>query len=174
MSENNQRTRGKFFTKPKKKALGILGIAAILGAAAYMAAGSGLIGVGGGRNVEFMQLAKEQIPQAIEIEVIPEYRELERALGCLVDGKVYVVVTRGEKPTAGYDLAVEKIKLEKKDGKTNLKVHALFTEPAAGTAVSQIITYPYVVAATDLEALPDTIELIVKYDDGNGGGQAQV
>jgi len=163
MSENNQRSRGKFFRKPKKKTLGIIGIAAILGALAYMAAGTGLVEIGGGRSVEFTQLTKEEIPQAIETDVIPEYRDLERALGCLIDGKVYVVVTRGEKPTAGYDLAIEKMKLEKTDGKHNLVVHALFTDPPAGTAVSQIITYPYVVAATDLEVLPHTIELSVKY-----------
>lgn len=176
MSESNQRTRGKFFTKPKKRTLGIIGIAAVLGALAYMAAGSGLIGVGGGRNVEFTQLAKEQIPQSIETEVIPEYRDLERALGCLVDGKVYVVVTRGEKPTAGYDLEIEAMKLEKRDGRTNLAVHVLFTEPAAGTAVPQVITFPYIVAESNLEALPDTIELVVKYADGgnqDGGAEAQ-
>ncbi|MBQ1228554.1 MAG: protease complex subunit PrcB family protein [Firmicutes bacterium] len=166
MSENNQRTRGQFFTKKKKRTLGIAGIAAVLGILAYMASGSGLIEVGGGRNVEFTRLAKEQIPQSIEADVIPEYRDLERALGCLVDGKVYVVVTRGEKPTAGYDLTIEKMKLQKQDGKTNLAVHALFTEPEPGIAVSQIITYPYVVAETDLERLPDTIELVVKYADG--------
>ena len=163
MSENNQRSRGKFFRKPKKKTLGIIGIAALIGTLAYMTAGTGLVEIGGGRNVEFTQLTKEEIPQAIETDVIPEYRDLERALGCLTDGKVYVVVTRGEKPTAGYDLVIEKMKLEKTEGKTNLVVHALFTDPPAGTAVSQIITYPYVVAATDLEVLPDTIELSVKY-----------
>jgi len=43
----------------------------------------------------------------------------------------------------------------------------LFTEPPAGTAVSQIITYPYVVAETGLETLPDTIELVVKYEESN-------
>lgn len=39
--------------------------------------------------------------------MIPEYRELERALGCLIDGKVYVIVTRGEKPTAGYEVSID-------------------------------------------------------------------
>ena len=61
----------------------------------------------------------KDIPRAIEKDVIPEYRELERALGCVVDGKVYIVVTRGEKPTAGYDLSIEKVNLEKTgDGST--------------------------------------------------------
>lgn len=163
MSDNNQRTRGTFFTKPKKRILGILGIAALLGAFSYMAASNNLIEIGSGKAVEFTKLTKEEIPQAIETEVIPEYRDLERALGCIIDGKVYVIVTRGEKPTAGYDLAIEKMRLEKRDGTTNLVVSALFTDPPAGTAVSQIITYPYVVALAELEALPDTIELSVKY-----------
>ena len=42
-------------------------------------------------------------------------------------------------------------------------VEALFTEPPADKAVPQVITYPYIVAVTALEALPDTIELSVKY-----------
>ena len=112
MSENNQRTRGKFFRKPKKRTLGIIGIAALIGTLAYMTAGSGLVEISGGRSVDFTQLAKDDIPRAIETDVIPEYRDLERALGCLIDGKVYVVVTRGEKPTAGYDLQIEKMKLK--------------------------------------------------------------
>ena len=167
MSENNQRTRGKFVRKPKKKTLGIVGIAALIGALAYLASGSGLIEMGSGKNVDFTQLTKDEIPQAIEIDVIPEYRDLERALGCLIDGKIYVVVTRGEKPTAGYDLFIEKMKLEKSDGKTNLVVSTLFTDPPAGTAVPQIVTYPYTVAVTELEVLPDTIELSVKYAEAD-------
>ncbi len=162
MTENNN-TRRRFFRRPSKKALRWAGIAALLGTLAYFTVGTGLIEAGGGKTVEFTQLAKEEIPQTIEKDVIPEYRDLERALGCLVDGKVYVVVTRGEKPTAGYDLTIEKMKLEKTDEGTNLVVTALFVEPPADTAVSQIITYPYVVASTNLTTLPNTIELTVKY-----------
>ena len=121
------------------------------------------LGVGGGKNVEFNSVAKDKIPKSIETEVIPEYRELERALACLVDGKVYVLVTRGEKPTSGYKATIDKMTLETKDGKTNLKVEALFTEPEKGIAVSQVTTYPYAVAKTKLTVLPDSIELIAKY-----------
>ena len=42
-------------------------------------------------------------------------------------------------------------------------VTALFKEPAEGETVSRIITYPYVVAETELTGLPDTIELVVRY-----------
>ena len=152
----------KFSWKPSKQtwiaAVCIVSIFLIL----WLIFGRGL-GIGGGKNVEFNSIAKDKIPKAIETEVIPEYRELERALGCLVDGKVYVLVTRGEKPTSGYKVSIEKMTLETKDGKTNLKVEALFTEPEKGVAVSQVTTYPYAVAKTKLTVLPDSIELIAKY-----------
>ena len=114
---------------------------------------------------DFQRLILEQKHKIenLETDVIPEYRELERALGCLVDGKVYVLVTRGEKPTAGYGAEVEKIAIEKTKNGTNMKVYASFTEPEEGKAVSQVTTYPYVVAETEMTSLPDTIELVVKY-----------
>ena len=123
------------------------------------------VGIGRGSKVKFTQLKDDKIPRKIESEIIPEYRELERALGCIADGKVYVIVTRGEKATAGYGLSIEDVRLEKEDKKTNLVVTALFTEPDTDEAVSEIITYPYAVAETELAALPDTIELVVRFED---------
>ena len=125
-----------------------------------MLAGSDMLEkVSRGKTVEFILLEEEAIPREITADVIPDYRDLERALGCLVDGKVYVVVTRGEKPTAGYDIQIDKMKLEKTEQGKNLVVTALFTDPPAGETVAQVITYPYQVAETDLTELPDTIEL---------------
>ena len=164
-AETRTRGEGSFFHKPSKKT--IFGSAAVLLLAILI---FGAVSTGlperffGARTVTFTQLKKDEIPQTIETDVIPEYRELERALGCLVNGKVYVVVTRGEKPTAGYDLAIEDIRLHKmEDGGSNMLVTARFEEPAAGESVSRIITYPYVVAETDLTVLPDTIELQARY-----------
>ena len=153
-------TKKKLFKLSSRKTLVIAGTIILLAAALWLIFGQGLVGE---RQVEFTQLAKDEIPQSIETEIIPEYRELERALGCLIDGKVYAVVTRGEKPTAGYEVSIEEITLEKTDAGVNVKVHALFTDPPADTAVSQIVTYPYAVAETELTALPDTVELVVKY-----------
>ena len=162
--EPRERGSEKFFHKPSKKTI-ISGAAILLlGALTYLAVSAGFPNqLFNGKSVGFTQLTKEEIPQTIEKDVIPEYRELERALGCLVDGKVYVVVTRGEKPTAGYDLSIEKMLLEKTEDGSNLVVTALFREPAEGETVSRIITYPYLVAETDLTGLPDTIELNVRY-----------
>lgn len=162
--EPRERGSEKFFHKPSKKTI-ISGAAILLlGALTYLAVSAGFPGqLFSGKAVGFTQLTKEEIPQTIEKDVIPEYRDLERALGCLVDGKVYVVVTRGEKPTAGYDLSIEKMLLEKTEDGSNLVVTALFREPAEGETFSRIITYPYLVAETDLTGLPDTIELNVRY-----------
>lgn len=157
-------TKKKFFKKPSRKTVIITAAVVAAAAVAWFVFGQGLLGgVGGGKKVEFKQLAADEVPKSIETDVIPEYRELERALGCLIDGKVYVIVTRGEKPTAGYEVAIDKMTLEKTKAGTNMKVHATFTEPQEGVAVSQVVTYPYAVASTDLTSLPDTIELIVKY-----------
>ena len=163
MADNNEKKGRRLLRRPSRRALITLGIIALAGALAFGAVSTGFMGIGGGKNVKFTQLPQDKIPRTIEKDVIPEYRDLERALGCLVDGKVYAVVTRGEKPTAGYDLSIEKMKLDKTKEGTNLVVTALFTEPSTDTAVSQIITYPYVVAETELEALPNTIELAVRY-----------
>ena len=131
-----------------------------LGGGGYLLAGSGALEqVTRGKTVEFMLLEENDIPQAIVAEVIPEYRDLERALACMADGKIYVIVTRGEKPTAGFAAEIEKMKVEKSENGKNLVVTALFTDPPEGEAVAQVITYPYQVAETDLTELPDTIEL---------------
>ena len=120
----------KFSWKPSKQtwiaAVCIVSIFLIL----WLIFGRGL-GIGGSKNVEFNSIAKDKIPKAIETEVIPEYRELERALGCLVDGKVYVLVTRGEKPTSGYKVSIEKMTLETKDGKTNFECVEIKGKPTA-------------------------------------------
>ena len=156
---------GKVKKRIPKKALIWAAVLVALAACLYLIFNLGLLsGITGGKNIEFRQLANDKVPQTIEKDVIPEYRELERALGCLVDGKVYVVVTRGEKPTAGYDLKIEEIRLEKTEEGSNLVVTALFKEPPEGEAVSQIITYPYKVAQTELTELPSTIELITKFE----------
>ena len=168
MNKKESREQGneKFFHRPSRKTI-ISGAAVLLlGALTYLAVTAGFPQqLFSGKNISFTQLTKGEIPQTIEKDVIPEYRDLERALGCLVDGKVYVVVTRGEKPTAGYDLSIEKITLEKTEDGSNLTVTALFREPAEGETVSRIITYPYIVAETELTGLPDTIELNVRYAD---------
>ena len=110
-------------------------------------------------------LYEQNYPQEITSEVIPEYRSLERALACVVDKKVYVIVTRGEKPASGYKVDIDKMKLEEGDGKSVLVVYATFRDPAKNDSMSEVLTYPIKVAETQLKKLPDEIELRVQYEE---------
>lgn len=118
---------------------------------------------GGEENVSFEEVKENKIPADISSDVVPEYRTLERALACRVDDDIYVMVTRGEKPTSGFGVSVDRMIVEEKDGKTNLIVYSLFEDPDKETPISQIITYPLCIVKTDLNALPDTIELRIQY-----------
>lgn len=122
-------------------------------------------GSAGGGAVTFSQLTEDAIPQDITSQIVPEYRDMERALACVVDDKVYVLATRGEKPTTGYDISIESMALDEKDGTSTLTVNAVFTDPQAGASLTQEVTYPYVVAETDIKELPDKIQLKITYAD---------
>ena len=119
--------------------------------------------LGNSQSVEFEEIKESQLPKEITADIIPEYKTLERALACIIDDDVYVVVTRGEKPTSGFKVSVDNMVLEEKDGKNTLVVYANFQDPDKKTAFSQIITYPVQVVKTDLKALPDNIELRIQY-----------
>ena len=117
----------------------------------------------GDETVEYRVLSEAEVPQDISSQIIPEYRDLERALACVVEDKIYVLVTRGEKPTSGYEIAIDKMQLETEDGSENLVVYANFKDPEPDTSLSQVLTYPLQVAETGLTELPDSIELRVQY-----------
>lgn len=118
---------------------------------------------GGDKTVDFHQVKENEMPSDITSEIIPGYKSLERALACVIDDDVYVVVTRGEKPTSGFGISVDKLVLEEKNGKENLIVYALFEDPKKEMTISQIITYPTAVVKTGLKQLPDTVELRIQY-----------
>lgn len=113
--------------------------------------------------VDFKEVEQNKLPSEITSDIIPEYRTLERALACIIDDDVYVIVTRGEKPTSGFKVDIDRMILEEKEGKKTLIVYAKFKDPDKKTAFSQIITYPVSVVKTDMQVLPDNIELRIQY-----------
>lgn len=146
--------------RPKLKTIGILAVIALITA--------GLIWGGrhiltGDTEVNFRVLNEGEVPQQIAGQIIPEYRQLERALACVVDGKVYVIATRGEKPTSGYEIAIDRMAMEEVDGTNTLIVYAKFMDPQPGLSLTQVLTYPLQVAETDLTELPEQIQLKVQY-----------
>lgn len=118
----------------------------------------------GDNGVGHMVLSKEQIPEKIN-EILPRYKMLERALAAKVDDQIYVIVTRGEKLTAGYDVDIEKLELVKEQDETRLVVHAIFKDPNPDDLVTQSMTHPYVVAKTELSELPTRIDLQIKQQE---------
>lgn len=144
---------------PSKRMLIIIAII-IIAVAAIVA---GLYFFEGDEKVNYTVLNEKDYPQQIASQVVPEYRALERALACVVDDKVYVIASRGEKPTSGYEIAIEKMLVTEEDGVKTLKVYTVFKDPQPGTALTQVLTYPLQVAETDLTYLPDQIELKVQY-----------
>jgi len=117
----------------------------------------------GETNVKFEKVPEKVMPRELEADILPEYRDLERALACKVEDKIYVIVTRGEKPTAGYEVEIEKMTLETKEDKSNLIVYASFADPEQPENMAQVVTYPSAVAKADLTGLPDTIELRAEF-----------
>lgn len=138
-------------------------IAVIIAAAAVLAYMTIPRFLGGEENVDFQEVEDDKIPAEITSEVIPEYKTLERALACVSGDDVYVIVTRGEKPTSGFGVMIDKMIVEEKDDDKNLIVYAAFDDPDKETPISQIITYPLCIVKTDLSYLPDNIELRIQY-----------
>lgn len=117
------------------------------------------------KDVKYKVLNEKEIPKKIK-EILPRYQTLERALACKVNGEIFVVVTRGEKPTGGYTVDIDKIeKVKDEEDKFKLIVYAKFIDPKPGDVVTEAITYPYIVAKTDVKELPYRIELKTRYED---------
>lgn len=147
--------------KPGKKTLVGALLLAVLVAGAVM----GCSMLKGDQSIEFTPVAEEELPTALLEEILPEYKQLERALACIVEEKIYVIATRGEKTTSGYTVKIDRITMEETEGLKKMVVYATFSDPESGELLTQEITYPYDVAVTELDMLPDEIELKVEYND---------
>lgn len=142
-----------------------LRICLIVGALVAVAVGLKITGDRESDAVDFTQLTEDAIPQQLTGEIIPEYRDMERALACVIDDKVYVLACRGEKPTTGYDISIDRMELDEEDDRQILTVQVVFTDPQAGASLTQEATWPYVAAETDLQKLPDEIQMKITYAD---------
>ncbi len=114
------------------------------------------------QNVSFESIEPENIPEQIS-EVLPNYRMKEKALVCRVNDDVYVVVTREEKNTAGYEVEIDKLTLSNVDGENVLTVYAEYTDPKPGDVTAQILTYPFKVVKTEMKELPQKVVLEKEY-----------
>ena len=137
-------------------AIGILGV--ILAA---LIVGFGIYG--GNNEIMFEEVKAKAMPRELEAEIIPQYRDIERALACKVGDEIFVLAMRGEKPTRGYEIQITDLQLERKDKKTTLIVFADFADPAEPENMAQVISYPVSVVKAKMDGLPDAIELRSTY-----------
>lgn len=108
------------------------------------------------KAVDYVIVQRDSIPDKI-LDMMDDYIDQERALATIIDCKVYVIVTRGQNEEYGID--VEKINLQDKDGKQVMIVEAVYKEKEDA--------YPFVVLETNMESLPDKIELNQKFQGQN-------
>lgn len=142
-----------------KKEIIAIGVAAVVLVALILYFGI----YGGDSTVEFEPVGEKTMPRQMETEIIPAYRDIERAMACRIDEDIYVLATRGEKPTSGYEIQITKLELESKDNQTNLIVYADFLDPEKPEDMAQVKCYPLSVVKAQLSGLPDTIELRSTY-----------
>ena len=100
------------------------------------------------KPVDYTILQREAIPEKI-LDMMDKYVNQERALAVKLENKIYVVVTRGN--DKNYGIEMDKIDILKQDDKSIMRVKVL--------CKNKENSYPYIVVETNLNELPDVIEL---------------
>ena len=106
------------------------------------------------KPVDYTILQREAIPEKI-LDMMDKYVNQERALAVKLDNKIYVVVTRGN--DKNYGIEMDKIDILKQDEKSIMRVKVL--------CKNKENSYPYIVVETNLNDLPDLIELNTSIDE---------
>lgn len=117
------------------------------------------------QSIKFKEINKDEVPEKIK-EILPKYIMEERALVSKYRDDIYIIVTRGEKKSKGFNVKIEKI-IKENQGKNKFEliVHAKFIDPKVDEALPQEYDYPYDIVKTRLKAMPEKVHLKVKYDE---------
>ena len=100
------------------------------------------------KPVDYTILQREAIPEKI-LDMMDKYVNEERVLAVKLNNKIYVVVTRGDDKNHGIEM--DKIDVVKQDDKNIMRVKVVYKDKEK--------SYPYIVVETNLNELPDSIEL---------------
>ncbi len=115
-------------------------------------------------SVKFKVVKEEDVPEKIT-EMLPKYLMEERALTCKYKDEIYVVVTRGEKNTRGFEVEIMEISKNYTDDTFDLIIYTNFTDPDPSEIVEQEYDYPYTVVKTNLKEMPQEVHLDVIYNE---------
>ena len=105
------------------------------------------------KPVDFTMVQRQSIPNKI-LDIMDKYEDQERALAVRLDDKIYVIVTRGDKE---YGIEIDKITIDTIEEKTVMTVNITYKEKNK--------SYPFIVAETNLDSLPDKIQLNTKTEE---------
>lgn len=105
------------------------------------------------KPIDFTMVQRTSIPDKI-LDIMDKYEDEERALAVKLKDKIYVVVTRGENE---YGINIDKIVMDEVDGKSIMTVDITYKEKEN--------SYPFIVAETNLDSLPDKIQLNSKVEE---------
>ena len=105
------------------------------------------------KPVDFTMVQRESIPDKI-LDIMDKYENEERALAVKLDNKIYVIVTRGEKE---HGIEIDKITMNEVEEKSVMTVNITYKDKNK--------SYPFIVAETNLDTLPDKIQLNTTKED---------
>ncbi|HSQ88595.1 hypothetical protein [Romboutsia sp.] len=100
------------------------------------------------KPVDYTMVQREAVPEKI-LDMMDKYTNEERALAVKLDKKIYVIITRGNNSQHGIEM--DKIDIIQEDDKKVMRVEAKYKEKES--------SYAYIVVETNLDELPDRIEL---------------
>lgn len=86
----------------------------------------------------------EDVPDQVQ-DWVERSRSVELGQSMTLDGKTYLLVTRGEKSTGGYTVDITGAV----DQDNHLQVNVDYADPAEGDSVTQAITHPYALAVVN-------------------------
>ena len=104
--------------------------------------------------IDYTMVQKEAMPDKI-LNMMDKYVGEERALAVKLDDKIYVIVTRDEESNKGIE--INKIETLKEEERLVMRVDAIYKDKDK--------SYPYIVVETNLQELPDKIELNTSIED---------
>ncbi|GAB6933914.1 protease complex subunit PrcB family protein [Calditerricola satsumensis] len=104
---------------------------------------------GGKEAIPYRVIPRHDAPPDIQQWIDRHFRN-EGAYVSRTADATYVLISRGEKPTAGYGIAVQAVTC--KDGGIVVTVRTI--DPQPGDIVAEVITYPHVVVKLDAQSKP--------------------
>lgn len=94
-------------------------------------------------SASYEEISREQAPQAVQ-DWVDRSLKMELGQSMTVGDKTYLLITRGEKNTGGFDVEVSGIQ----DRGDHWEVSVTYTDPGENPVI-QVFTYPYTLIAMD-------------------------